>query len=234
MKVKRMRLVWAAAAVLTLGGCATTDNPKDPLEGFNRAMFEVNEGLDAVVMKPLATTYDTVMPLPGKVAVGNFFGNLRDVWTAVNNLLQGKPDQAFSDLGRVLINTTVGIGGAFDVASEIGLEKHDEDFGQTLGRWGVGDGAFVYLPVLGPRNLRDAGGLVLDSWADPVGGLDHVPTRNSLFGTRLIDTRARLLPTDKVVEGAALDKYSYIRNSYLQHRRSQIHDGNPPRLPQED
>lgn len=212
-----------------LGGCATSGNPKDPIEGFNRAMFAFNEGLDTVLIKPVAQGYDTVLPTPVKTGVTNFFGNIADLFIGVNNLLQGKADQAVSDLGRVAINSTIGILGLFDVATEAGLEKHEEDFGQTFGRWGMGDGAYVVIPVFGPRTVRDTAGLVLDVAVDPVGNVDHVTTRNSLLALRMIDTRADLLPADKVVEEAALDKYSYVRDGYLQRRRNLVHDGNPPR-----
>lgn len=223
-----------AALAMSAGGCATTaNNPKDPFESFNRAMFAVNEGID-VVVKPIAQGYDTVAPLPVKVVIGNFFGNLWDGWTAVNNLLQGKPEQAASDVGRVLINSTVGIGGAFDVAGEMGLTKHSEEFGQTLGRWGVPDGPYFYWPIIGPRTTRDTLGWGVDIFYDPVWYIDRVPLRNSLAGTRFIDLRASLLPSDKVVEEAAFDKYNYIRDAYLQHRRSEIYDGDPPRLRPEE
>ncbi|MEW6512842.1 MAG: VacJ family lipoprotein [Pseudomonadota bacterium] len=212
-----------------LGGCATSGNPKDPVEGFNRAMFAFNEGLDTVLIKPVAQGYDAVLPVPVKTGVTNFFGNIADLFIGVNNLLQGKPNQALSDLGRVAINSTIGILGLFDVATEAGLEKHEEDFGQTFGRWGMGDGAYVVIPVFGPRTVRDTAGLILDVAADPVGDIDHVPTRNSLTALRLIDTRADLLPADKVIEEAALDKYAYVRDGYLQRRRNLVHDGNPPR-----
>jgi len=222
-------LVFAVAAIGTLTGCATTaNNPKDPFEGFNRAMFAVNEGVD-VVLKPVAQGYDDVAPMPVKAGIGNFFGNIWDVWTALNNLLQGKGGEAVSDVGRVLVNTTIGIGGVFDIASEMGLEKHSEDFGQTLGTWGVGDGPYLYWPIIGPRTTRDTFGWGVDFYADPVANLHDVPLRNSLSGVRLIDTRASLLSSDKVVEEAAFDKYNYIRDAYLQHRRSEIYDGNPPR-----
>jgi phospholipid-binding lipoprotein MlaA len=208
-------LLFAVAAIGTLSGCATTaNNPKDPYEGFNRAMFAVNEGID-VVLKPVAQGYDDVAPMPVKAGIGNFFGNIWDVW--------------ISDVGRVLVNTTIGIGGAFDIASEMGLEKHSEDFGQTLGTWGVGDGPYLYWPIIGPRTTRDTLGWGVDFYADPVTNLHDVPLRNSLSGVRLIDTRASLLASDKVVEEAAFDKYNYIRDAYLQHRRSEIYDGNPPR-----
>ena len=217
-----------ALVVSAATGCTTTaKNPKDPFEGFNRAMFAVNEGLD-VVVKPVAQGYDTAAPLPVKVLIGNFFGNIWDVWTAVNNLLQGKGEQAISDVGRVLINSTAGIGGAFDVASEMGLTKHAEDFGQTLGRWGVGDGPYFYWPIIGPRTTRDTVGWMVDVYFDPVWRLDNVAWRNSLVATQYIDRRASLLPSDKVVEEAAFDKYDYIRDAYLQHRRSEIFDGEVP------
>ena len=217
MKTQTMKKLRNAALVFALAGglgaCATTaNNPKDPYEGFNRAMFSVNEGID-VVVKPVAQGYDAAAPLPVKAGVGNFFGNIYDVWTAFNNFLQGKGGDGLSDVGRVLINTTVGIGGIFDVASEVGLEKHTEDFGQTLGVWGVGEGPFFYWPLIGPRTARDTLGWGVDNFADPVGRLENVSARNSLRGLRLIDVRASLLPTDKVVEQAAIDKYSYIRDA---------------------
>ncbi len=232
-RTKCVSLIAAVVVVLSgLTGCATTaNNPKDPFEGFNRAMFTVNEGID-VVVKPIAKGYDTVAPMPVKAGVGNFFGNLADIWIACNNFLQGKPTEGFSDIGRVLINTTVGIIGLFDVASEMGLEKHAEDFGQTLGKWGVGDGPYLYWPVIGPRTLRDTFGFAVDASVDPVAHVDDVRARNTLAGIRFIDLRASLLPADKVVEEAAFDKYNYIRDAYLQNRRSAIHDGNPP--PRED
>ena len=231
MKTQKIRRVLGvaltAAFIGGLTGCASTaNNPKDPYEGFNRAMFSVNEGID-VVAKPLAQGYDAAAPLPVKAGIGNFFGNIYDVWTAVNNLLQGKGGDAMSDLGRVLINTTVGIGGVFDVASEMGLEKHAEDFGQTLAVWGVPEGDYLYWPLIGPRTTRDTFGWMVDAAADPVWRVDDVALRNSLVGVHFIDLRASLLPTDKVVEQAAFDKYNYIRDAYLQNRRSAVRDGNP-------
>ncbi|MBN8453916.1 VacJ family lipoprotein [Accumulibacter sp.] len=224
----RISSLACAAALFALGGCATTaNNPKDPFEGFNRAMFAVNEGLD-VVVKPVAQGYDAAAPLPLKVVIGNFFGNIWDAWTAVNNLLQGKGQDAASDVGRVLINSTLGIGGAFDIAGEMGLTKHSEDFGQTLGKWGVGDGPYFYWPIIGPRTTRDTFGWMVDVYVDPVWRLDDMALRNSLVATRYINLRASLLPSDKVVEEAAFDKYDYIRNAYLQHRRSEVFDGAQP------
>jgi phospholipid-binding lipoprotein MlaA len=227
--VRAKKLVGAALVVSMLAGCATSGNPKDPLEGFNRAMFAFNDALDAVAIKPVAQGYEAVMPAPLRTGVTNFFANIADLFIGINNLLQGKPEQALSDLGRVVINSTIGILGLFDVASEAGLEKHEEDFGQTFGRWGVGDGAYLVLPFFGPRTVRDTVGLALDVKTDPVAHLSDVATRNSLLALRLIDNRADLLPADKVIEQAALDKYSYVRDGYLQRRRNLIYDGNPPR-----
>jgi phospholipid-binding lipoprotein MlaA len=232
MNTVTMRTRTFIAALLTMGlitGCATSGNAKDPIEGFNRAMYAFNDGLDKAVIKPVAKGYDAVLPNPVRTGVTNFFGNIADLFIGVNNLLQGKVSDGGGDLGRVAVNTTVGVLGVFDVASRMGLEKHEEDFGQTFGRWGMGSGAYVVLPLFGPRTVRDTGGLVLDVATDPVGYIDHVPTRNTLLTLRVINDRADLLPAEKVIEEAALDKYSYIRDAYLQRRRSLIYDGNPPR-----
>ena len=226
-RLKSIALATVAAGFLV--GCASTGNPKDPIEGFNRAMFAFNEGLDSAIVKPVAKGYEAVLPSPIRTGVTNFFANIEDVFIGVNNLLQGKIPQAFNDFGRVAINSTIGLLGVLDIASDAGLEKHDEDFGQTFGRWGVGNGAYVVIPVFGPRTARDTVGLVLDVATDPVA--DHRPkrTRDVALVLRMVNDRANLLPADKVVEEAALDKYSYIRDAYIQRRRNLIHDGNPPR-----
>lgn len=236
MRTLSVRVKSFASMILVVGlttglttGCATSGEAKDPIEGFNRAVFSFNDGLDKVVLKPVAKGYDAVLPNPVRTGVTNFFGNVADVFVGVNNLLQGKVAEGVSDFGRVVVNSTVGLLGVLDVASNMGLEKHDEDFGQTFGRWGVGSGAYVVVPLFGPRTVRDTAGLVLDVAADPVANLDHVPTRNTLATIRLINDRADLLPADKVIEEAALDKYSYVRDAYLQRRRSLIYDGNAPR-----
>lgn len=227
--LRRSGLPVVLLAMALLSGCASTGNPRDPVEGFNRAMFAFNEGFDTVLMKPVATGYDVVAPAPVKTGVGNFFNNIGDLWISINNLLQGKPSAAASDLVRVVVNSTFGILGVIDVATPMGLEKHEEDFGQTLGTWGVGDGAYFVWPFIGPRTLRDTGGWLVDVYADPIIYIDHVPTRNSAFALRYVHRRYELLPADKVIEEAALDKYSYVRDGYLQRRRSLIHDGSPPR-----
>ena len=218
------------ALSLIVGGCASTSqNPDDPFEPYNRAMFGFNETVDKAAIKPLAQGYDAVTPLPVRTGVGNFFGNVGDIWISLNNLLQGKPGYALNDAGRVLINTTVGILGVFDIASELGLEKHDEDFGQTLGVWGVGDGAYFVVPFFGPRTLRDAVVLPIDLAGDDVWAIDSVATRNTLTGVRLIHTRASLLGVDRTLEEGTLDKYAYARDFYLQQRRYKVYDGRPPR-----
>lgn len=241
MKIANIRRLLSLLAMLLLAGCATTaagpsaSNPEDPWESVNRGTFAFNETLDAWLLKPIAQGYDAVTPAPVRTGVANFFGNVEDVWTGINSLLQGKPADAAHDFGRVVVNSTMGIAGLLDVASAMGLEKHSEDFGQTLAVWGVGNGPYVVLPLFGPRTLRDAGGFAFDLTADPVGQVNPDPARYGLSAVRLIDVRAGLLPAEKVLDSAALDKYSYLRSAYLQRRRSLIFDGNPPReeIPEE-
>lgn len=216
-------------ALGALNGCATAGNPRDPIEGYNRAMFAFNDSVDKAIVEPAAQGYVLVVPSMLRIGVSNFFANIGDVFIAVNNLLQGKLPEALGDMGRVAVNSTVGLLGLIDVASDAGLEKHDEDFGQTFGRWGVADGPFVILPILGPRTLRDAFAQILDSTSDPLGQLNRVPTRNTLLVARGISERADYLSIGKIVDEAALDRYAYIRDAYLQRRRSKIHDGNAPR-----
>jgi phospholipid-binding lipoprotein MlaA len=231
LSLRRASRALLALGVLTLAGSALAgDNHRDPYEGFNRGMFAVNEVVDKYAAKPVAQAYDNVAPLPVKAAVGNFFGTAGELWVGVNSALQGKAADAGIDFGRLLINSTVGIFGLFDVASELGLERHDEDFGQTLAVWGVGDGGYLFWPLIGPRTVRDTAGWGIDSVADPVRQLQPNATRYSVTAVRFVDIRASLLPSDRVIEEAALDKYAYIRDAYLQRRRSQIFDGRPPRL----
>lgn len=226
-----VRLATLALCGALLGGCASVGGERaDPLEGYNRAMFSFNEGVDKVALKPAAQLYETVLPAPVRTGVGNVFGNVGDPWIGLNNLLQGKVADALSDLMRFVVNTTFGIAGILDVASEAGLPKHDEDFGQTLGYWGVGEGVYVVLPFFGPRTLRDAAALPLDMMGDDVWGIRHVPTRNSLTALRLVHGRSRVLGIDKTLDEGTLDKYSYVRDFYLEQRRYKVYDGNPPRL----
>ena len=222
-----------AALVLVgflLGGCASSGNLRDPFEPVNRVVYSITDGLDRALAKPVAEGYRAVVPELARSGVTNFFSNIEDVWIMLNNLLQGKVESALDDMARVLVNSTVGLFGVVDVASDLGISKHNEDFGQTLGRWGVGSGPYVVLPFLGSSTLRDALGRgLVDMQGDIVRQLDHVPTRNSLLVTRLINTRANLLDASRIVEEAALDKYSFTRDAYLQRRENLVYDGNPPR-----
>jgi len=214
----------------TLAGCATSGgNPADPLEPLNRAVFGFNDAADRAVIKPVARAYRAVLPGFVRTGVSNFFSNLEDIWISVNDVLQGKFQQGVDDFGRVLFNSTFGIAGIFDFASGLGLQKHNEDFGQTLGSWGVGSGAYLVLPILGPSTIRDGFGLLLDTQADLVFQIDGVPVHNSLYATRAIGNRANLLDASSVIEQAALDKYAFVRDAWLQRRRNLVHDGDPPR-----
>jgi phospholipid-binding lipoprotein MlaA len=225
----RIALAASVCSALLLSGCAATPaNPDDPLEGYNRAMFSFNERVDKAAIRPLAEVYDAVTPTPLRTGIGNFFGNFGDVWIGFNNLLQGKFADGLSDWTRVAFNSTIGILGVFDVASEIGLPKNDEDFGQTIGRWGVSEGPYFVVPFFGPRTVRDAAVLPIDLYGDNVWGIRDVPTRNSLTALRLTHARANLLGIDKTLEEGTLDKYAYARDFYLQQRRYRVHDGNPP------
>ena len=225
-----------------LTGCATTqiqrDQPelaaeqKDPWESGNRAVFKFNEKLDDYVMEPVARGYKAAIPGPVRMMIGNVRSNFDDIGVTVNSLLQLKFANAASSGGRMVVNSTFGLGGIIDLASDIGLEKRNEDFGQTLGYYGVPTGPYVMLPFFGPSSLRDAGGLVLDSATDPifVGSFFVAPFIGPVVGAaRVADQRAVLLDTDKTLEEAALDKYEFLRDAYLQRRRSLVFDGNPPR-----
>lgn len=197
-------------------------NPRDPLEGFNRAMFNFNDVLDQNILKPLAQGYSDITPSFVQTGIGNFFGNIGDVWNAVNNLLQGKLGEGMSDVMRVAVNSTFGIGGLLDIGSPAGLTKHREDFGQTLGRWGVKSGPYLVLPLLGSSTLRDAAATPIDFKGDLWSYKTPVYIRNSGTVVRLIDKRASVLDAGTLIEEAALDKYVFIRDAYLQRRAGQI------------
>ncbi|WP_288253149.1 VacJ family lipoprotein [uncultured Hydrogenophaga sp.] len=216
----------AAAALVLLAGCATGPdaNPKDPLEPFNRGVYRFNDAVDTAVLKPVATAYVDITPSPVRTGVNNFFGNLGDLWSAVNAGLQLRPRETADNLLRFGVNTVLGFGGLLDIASEAGIERTRIDFGQTLGRWGVPSGAYLVLPFFGPSTVRDTGGLVADSAADPVGHVDHIPSRNSLYALRVVDTRAGLLRAGELFNDAALDPYSFMRDFYLNRRQRQIDD----------
>jgi phospholipid-binding lipoprotein MlaA len=211
------------ALAFAAGGCAT-NNPRDPLEPFNRAMFDFNDTIDKVALKPTAEAYSN-LPFFMQAGVSNFFGNIADVWTAVNNLLQGKPADGVTDVMRVAVNTTFGLFGLIDIASEAGMPKHKADFGQTLGKWGVQSGPYVMLPFFGPSTLRDSVALPVDLSGDPWGYKYPVRWRNAGRILRVVDQRAGLLGASSLLEDAALDRYSFVRDAYLQRRESKIREG---------
>lgn len=212
-------------AIVTVSGAAMADEgrPNDPLESFNRAIFSFNDTADRWVLKPVARGYRFVTPNSVEHGIGRMFGNLGEVLTVVNDVSQGKFGQAGNDSGRFLVNSTVGLAGYFDVAQHWGLPKSEgEDFGQTFAVWGAGQGSYVVLPFLGPSTYRDMTGRVLDSFLAPIGYIDHVPTRNQLFGANAVSDRAGLLEAEKLISG---DKYSFVRDVYLQRREYLIMDG---------
>ncbi len=228
--MKRQLSQIALTASLLLVGCASapTANPKDPWEPMNRSVASFNDKVDDNVLKPLATGYRNVVPDLIQTGVRNVFNNFADMWSTVNNLLQLKPINTAESLGRVIVNTVFGIYGIFDVATYIKLERHPEDFGQTLGYWGVPNGPYLVLPLFGPSTLRDGASLPIDFAVSPTQFVNDIPTRNQVFTLRLVSKRAELLRPGNLLEEASIDKYSFTRDAYLQYRRSQIYDGNPP------
>lgn len=222
-----------ALIVLLSTGCASVPgpkDPKDPFEGFNRSMYKFNDALDRAVLKPVAEGYAAITPDPVDKGVTNFFSNLEDLWVIVNDVLQLKITQAMSDTWRVVINSTFGIYGIFDVARHFDLDKHDEDFGQTLGYWGVGPGPYLVLPVLGPSTIRDTTGDFVESsqWRATEELANNEDTELGLVILDKTDKRADLLSASRVLEKVALDPYIFLRESYLQKRRALVYDGNPP------
>lgn len=228
--MKRQLSQIALTASLLLVGCASapTANPKDPWEPMNRSVASFNDKVDDNVLKPLATGYRNVVPDLIQTGVRNVFNNFADMWSTVNNLLQLKPINTAESLGRVIVNTVFGIYGIFDVATYIKLERHPEDFGQTLGYWGMPNGPYLVLPLFGPSTLRDGASLPVDFAVSPTKLIGDIPTRNQVFTLRLVTKRAELLKPGNLLEEASIDKYSFTRDAYLQYRRSQIYDGNPP------
>jgi phospholipid-binding lipoprotein MlaA len=227
-----IRPVLVGLLAATLAGCATFGteyrDPRDPWEPFNRAMYEFNDGLDRAIIKPVAQGYKAVVPTPVDKGITNFFANLSDVRSAANNLLQLKVTRAASDVGRVVINTTVGLLGFIDVATNMNIPRYNEDFGQTLGVWGVSSGPYLVLPFFGPSSGRDAVGTAVDWYADPVTYVDSDALRWSLRAVRIVDRRADLLGASRVLEEAALDPYRFVREGYLQRRQNDVYDGDPP------
>ncbi len=216
--------------LVVFAGCATGPNadPRDPLEPLNRGTYQFNRALDEGLVKPTVHVYKTVTPDLVRAGVRNFFSNLSDTWSLLNNLLQGKLEHSVDTFARLTLNTLVGFGGIFDVAGDLGVEQHREDFGQTMGWWGIPAGPYLVLPLLGPSDVRDATALVVDSVADPTGQISVVRYRNLMILLSLVDKREQLLRASELLDEAALDPYSFTRDFYLQLRRNDIYDGFPP------
>jgi phospholipid-binding lipoprotein MlaA len=228
-----------AGLVVALAACTTIREVRggpgqrlDPWENWNRKVFNFNEDLDNALLKPVATAYSDVLPQPVRRGITNFFANFADAWSAINNMLQGKIDLGFQDVTRVMANSLFGMAGVLDVASEMGLDRHYEDFGQTLGRYGVGAGAYVVLPVLGPSTVRDASALILDLRATPAILANGTKTSIGFGLLQLVNTRSTLLGATRVIDEISLDKYTFIRDAYLQRRRSLVFDGDVPETPE--
>lgn len=222
------RGVVALALAVALAGCALAPNRDDPFEPMNRASFKVNEVVDGGFVRPIAQAYVTYTPKPIQTAIANFFGNVDDFVSVINDFLQGKLDKAGHDMGRVILNTGFGIGGLIDIASEAGIPKGNEDFGQTLGVWGFPQGPYLFVPLWGPSTIRDGTGSLGQLYMGPIGYIPDVPLRNTLYGFDALNARAQALAAESVALSAALDPYAFIRRAYLQHRRYLVYDGNPP------
>lgn len=224
--------------VVLLSACASVPDgarsPHDPLEPLNRAVYTFNEGVDDLVLRPAATVYRDAVPAPVRRGVTNVFHNLGDVWSSVNHLLQGKIESGLNQGMRVAINTTFGLLGLMDWATPLGLEREPEDFGQTLGAWGLPAGPYLVLPLLGPSSARDTVGVAADFTLDPVSGLGDAQARAAARTLNIVNTRARFLGGEQLLEAAALDRYTFVREGYFQRRRNLVYDGNPPALPDSD
>jgi len=226
--------VVVALAASLVAGCAASPSRDDPFEPMNRAFFEVHDAVDTAVMKPAIQLYVDVVPEPLREAVSNFFNNIDDLISAANDMLQGKFDKAGNDMGRVILNTGFGLGGLIDLATPIGIERGNEDFGQTFGFWGFEQGPYLFVPIFGPTTFRDGAGWLARIAVGPVGFIPDVPLRNTLYGAGAVDLRAQLVEAGKLVDTAALDRYLFIRNAYLQRRRYLVYDGKPPPEPENE
>jgi phospholipid-binding lipoprotein MlaA len=220
----RNTLALAAGAAVLLSGCATSANPRDPFEKFNRAMITFNDAVDRTALKPAATVYKDVTPSFVQTGVNNFFGNLSDLWSSINNFAQLKGQDGMNDFMRFAVNSTLGLAGVLDIGTPAGLRKHNEDLGQTLGYWGVPSGPYLMLPILGPSTVRDTAALPGDFWGDAWTHVNDIPWRNSGILLRAVDQRASVLDASNLLEDAALDRYEFIRDGYLQRRSSKVLD----------
>jgi phospholipid-binding lipoprotein MlaA len=222
-----------AAASMLVAGCAATPSRVDPLEPWNRAMYSVHEVVDGNVVKPIAEAYVKYTPDLIRTGIANFFGNIEDLFVGFNNVLEGDGNRAGDDFGRVLLNTTFGMGGIFDLASMMGIPRHNQDFGITFGKWGIPQGPYLFVPLFGPSTVRDGTGTVIRAFLGPTTYIfTDVPVRNIVYGIGYLNLRAEALGTEKMVDTAALDRYRFIRNAYLRARQYQVYDGKPP--PEED
>lgn len=231
----RVATVLLLGGAMALAGCSTIHQARggpgdkvDPWENWNRKVFKFNEDLDTAILKPVATAYSNVIPQPVRSGVGNFFGNFADAWSSVNNFLQGKFALGFQDMMRFGTNTVFGLFGVMDVAAEMGLDHQYEDFGQTLGTWGVGAGAYIVWPVLGPSTVRESFALPLDRGATPALIFQDGASKYSITALQVVNARANLLGATRVLDDIALDKYTFVRDAYLQRRRSLVFDGDAP------
>jgi phospholipid-binding lipoprotein MlaA len=232
---RRGVLAASCCAVLLLQACASVpagatvgEDPRDPWERWNRQVYTFNDAVDNAVLKPVATAYQKVVPSMARQGVDNFFGNFSDAWSFVNNLLQGKVENGLRDMFRVTTNTVFGLGGLLDIATEMRLDRQGEDFGQTLGYWGVGSGPYVVLPLFGPSTLRDTTALPLDTYVSPNLVVDDSAARVGLTTLGVVNLRSNLLGASRMLDDVALDKYNFTRDAYLQRRRNLVFDGNPP------
>lgn len=227
---RRLGMILAVSSALLLQACASVKSAdvRDPWESMNRSVYNFNEVLDNAAIKPAAKVYTAVLPSPVRTGVHNFIGNLGDVWTLANTAMQLKGQAAAETLMRISVNTFFGLGGVLDVASEMRLEKRNEDFGQTLGYWGVKSGPYVVLPIFGPSTLRDTLATPIDMQGNVVQQFNDTATRNVLTGLRVIDVRSGFLESLDVIKAAALDPYTFVRDAYLQKRENDVYDGNPP------
>jgi phospholipid-binding lipoprotein MlaA len=224
------RRIFAVGVLLTLQACSTVPNAdaRDPWESMNRGVFNFNETVDTLAIKPAAKAYEAVVPTPVRKGIHNFLGNIGDVWSLANSALQLKGQAAGETLMRISVNTVLGLGGVMDVATGMQLKRNKEDFGQTLGYWGVKPGPYLVLPIFGPSTLRDALAKPLDFKGNATSLINDVATRNVLTVADVLDTRVGLLQTVDAIKSASLDPYNFVRDGYLQKRTNDIYDGNPP------
>ena len=233
-RVRAFVHVTTIVVAAAMSGCALGPTRDDPFEPMNRVSYQVHQVVDGRIVKPIAQAYVDYTPKPVRQAVTNFFGNIDDMFSFVNDVLQGKPEKAGHDLGRVITNTGFGLLGLIDIASDAGIPKGGEDFGQTFGVWGIAQGPYLFIPVFGPTTVRDGSGTLLRAYATPIAHINDVPTRDALLALNILELRASALGAESLVEQAALDPYAFIRRAYLQRRRYLVYDGHPPPVKEDE